>query len=498
MESQNLKSIPYKFGPVLAFIAGFFALFGFILLLNTTAFKNNYVYEELLMLGEKALLVFHGVPPRLENLGFVYPPLIYIFVLIFRNPLVASAFVGALCASTLLLNLYLACRIKRVPFLLFPVVLLFILASPSSLFLLCERQSLCLFLAVFLQLTYHLYRYCRYRYTLDLLLFGMMTAFMFFVRFQAVFLIPLLILPFLFPKNDVPAPEKLSITIIAFFPSCFFIGAWSYLNWIFMKDPLYFFRAWLNSVGSSSSHTLTEDFPGALFYCAEQIKILFPLILPFAVAIARQIKIGYRQCRVSPSILCAPVFMMIFDVLFGAGHEHSMSYSTLFLISALSSWMYMPLEKNTLWFDRLLIVSFMATFLFNWTFFSEYPEEKTFIKALERPIEHSTVSAAGSLLKNLDRESAVLIDDTRGFPVVFLEGNPRRFVLPYQYEYETVLSSPRLFVRYVVVSSPTTDRIAGKWPEALYGNLQGFKLVGRFGDFILYEQMTHHTVSSVP
>ncbi|MCX7822288.1 MAG: hypothetical protein N2260_02440 [Syntrophobacterales bacterium] len=499
MELQNLGSKQRSIDPFLGLVLSFAPLLGFFLTLNHTALQNNYIYEELMMLGEKALLVFHGAPPRLENLGFVYPPLIYTFVVIFRSPLVASAFVGGLCASLLIFYLYKAHKIGRVPPLLFPIVLLFILGTPSSLFILSEHQSLCLFSAVFLQLTYHLYRYCRYHYTFDLLLFGMMTAFLFFLRFQAIFLVPLLILPFIFSRNEISAPEKLSIIMVAFFPSIFFISSWSYLNWIFMGDPLYFFKAWLNSVGSATSKDeVAGDMLGALSYSFERIKEMLPLIFPFIVTVARQAKIGYRRCKVSPSVLAAPPSLMIFDAFFGVTHEHSMSYSILFLLTALACWMYIPLEERTIWFDRALIVSFILTFAFNWALLNKYPEEQAFIKALEKPLDHSTIKSAKTLIQELDQEGNILIDDARGFPLVFFEGNPRRFILPYQYEYETVLSSPYLFVRYVVVSSTTIDRVAGRWQEALYGNLHGFKLIGTFGHFILYERIPDYIASTVP
>lgn len=493
MELQSSRSRKYSKESILVLILTFIPLAGFFLILNTTAFKNNYIYEELLMLGEKASLVFEGKPPRLENLGFVYPPFIYFFVLIFRNPLFASAFCGAVCASLLIFNLYLACKIGRVPFALFPIVLIFILGSPSSLFLLSENQSLCLLSAVSLQLLYHLFRYCRFRYTLDLLLFGMMTALLFFIRFQAIFIVPLLILPFIFPKDEIPTPEKLSIIIVAFFPSVFFIGSWSYLNWIFMKDPLYFFKAWLYSVGDTV-YVVKGDLKATILYSIGRLKEMTPLILPFIVAVARQVKIGYRKCRVSPSALAIPFFLIMFDAFFGATHEHSMSYSILFIAVALACWMYMPLEKRIVLFDRLLVASFIATLIFNWLYLEKYREEYTFIKALESPVEQSTVKNAKLLIQNIDREGTILIDDTKGFPVVFLDGNPRRFILPYQYEYETVLSSPHLFVRYVIISSSEKDRVAGRWQEALYGSLYGFRLVGKFGNFFLYERIIDSSV----
>lgn len=477
----------------------FVVLFALLLIINTTAFNNGYIYDELLMVGEKALLVYKGDPPRLENLGFVYPPLIYPFVLVFRNPLIASAFVGALCASALLFNAAKARNLKRIPSSAFVAMIAFIIGSPASLFLLAEHQSLCLFSAVFLQLSYHLYRYCRFHYTLDLLLFGMMTAILFFIRFQAVAIIPLLVIPFLFARTEISLPEKLSIIIIAFFPSLFFLASWSYLNWIFMKDPFYFFRTWLSAMELSSSYEATSgSMAGILHYCLGRLKSLFPFILPVFISILRQIKMGYKQCKVTPSILASPFVLMAVDGMVGVTHEHSMAYSVIFIVAAISLRMYFPVEETSRFLRGLFTASILASAIAGWIFLDKHPEEKNFIASLVKPTDHTTLAYARALVHNIDRNGTILMDDTRGFPVVFVEGTPRRFVLPYQYGYETVLSAPYHFVRYVIVSSYAGDRVAGRWQGAYYGELQGFKFLGRYGNFILYEKTPVRAASAAP
>jgi len=496
MELRKSKAqIRNKTKEILLWGGSFLGLFLFLLLLNTTAYKNNYAYNELLMLGEKVMLVFHGSPPRLENLGFVYPPLMYLFVLILQNPFISSAFVGASSASLLLFSTFKAYKIGRIPLIVAFSVLLYTLASPASLFLLSEHQSLCLFACVFLQLVHHLYRYCRYQYTIDLLLFGMVTAFLFFIRFQAILLIPLLILPFLTTKERQSTGQKMSIIIIAFFPSIFFLSGWSYINWVFMKEPFYFFRAWLSSTGSTIGWNPAGDWYGATVYLIDRIKDLAPLVLPVAVAVVRQWKIGYRKCRVTPSILAAPFVLIWADAISGVIHEHSMSYSILFLLAALSFWTHVPVEEKMPWIDRLFALTLIVSLIFSWVIPADkHREEHAFRQALIRPIEDSSVSHARAIVKHIRPTGLVLIDDTRGFPIVFVEGNAKRFVLPYQYEYETVLSAPQFFVDYVIVYSgrgktPAQDRVAGRWPEALFGYLPGFRFVGHFGDFILYERM---------
>ncbi len=120
--------------------------------------------------------------------------------------------------------------------------------------------------------------------------------------------------------------------------------------------------------------------------------------------------------------------------------------------------------------------------------------EHLFIKSFFEPLENSVVKDVKDLREKLLPGEMVLADDTRAFPVVFIDKHPERFVLPYQYEYETVLSSPQLFVRYVVAYLGTplggvSDRIAGRYPEVVYEKLKGFAFSGRFGDFVLFQRI---------
>ena len=73
--------------------------------INVYLFSKGFSSATMLYLGEKALLVFKGNPLTIENLGFIYPPIPYFFVLLFRNPFWATAIVGGICATFFLLYL---------------------------------------------------------------------------------------------------------------------------------------------------------------------------------------------------------------------------------------------------------------------------------------------------------------------------------------------------------------------------------------------------------
>ena len=101
----------------------------------------------------------------------------------------------------------------------------------------------------------------------------------------------------------------------------------------------------------------------------------------------------------------------------------------------------------------------------------------------------STWSSTQNLVATLRAEpGTVLLDDTRLFPVVYLEGRPQRFLLPYEYEFEGAVRTPTLFARFVLVDSLGDDRITRVHPLARVGMLQGYFLRARYGHLLLYER----------
>ena len=59
----------------------------------------GYTHSKLTFFAEKALLATEGKPPRLENIGFVYPPLAFVPFLLIKNPTVVPALVSAMVSG---------------------------------------------------------------------------------------------------------------------------------------------------------------------------------------------------------------------------------------------------------------------------------------------------------------------------------------------------------------------------------------------------------------
>ena len=53
--------------------------------------RAGFLSSSLVFFAEKGALALHGLPPRLVNLGFVYPPLSFLLQLAFPTPLIGQA-----------------------------------------------------------------------------------------------------------------------------------------------------------------------------------------------------------------------------------------------------------------------------------------------------------------------------------------------------------------------------------------------------------------------
>ncbi len=482
--------IPFGIIPSTSFA---FLCFLFISL-NTWLFHRGFASKIILYLGEKALIVFHGNPPRLTNLGFSFPPLAPYITLIFRNPFWATGTFGALTAFMLLFKIYQGLRSKRITLPLFVILFLFILASPLSIFLFTEELPACLLIAFLTQMFHHLYRYRRFNVSFDLFVFGILSTFLFFTEFQTIFLIPLLIaaltLNVYFSGDKVRAA---SIPFVGAFPVVFFALAWCYINWLFLGDPFHFITYWRSALepllptpeGLAASNNLLSALRETLTICFANILLLLPYFLIFLKLLTPR----PTKCMVSLAVAITPFLLLVIQV--ATQQTQIKSYFLLiFLTSAITIWLNNPEETHSHWFNKIFTISFAISLASSFILPTHYAthEEKLFRKALKGSPAFSNLSNYYDLLHHVEKKGMILIDDTRNYPVVFLSKKPKRFFLPFQNEYDTILTEPHLFAHYLILSNtPRMDRVRGRFPLAPFGVISHYIFLGRFGHLLLYE-----------
>jgi hypothetical protein len=77
----------------------FFTLFSYFF------FQSDFFHLRILSYAEKARLAVEGSPPRLENVGFVYPPLPVLMAILFRHPWLLQGVVSSFVYTFLMMTL---------------------------------------------------------------------------------------------------------------------------------------------------------------------------------------------------------------------------------------------------------------------------------------------------------------------------------------------------------------------------------------------------------
>ncbi|MGO0122490.1 hypothetical protein [Desulfothermobacter acidiphilus] len=452
---------------LLADRAGFFSL-------------ENFFY------AEKVLLALKGSPPRLENIGLVYPPFPFLLNLLFGGPIAAAGVSGA--AVVTLLGMRLAG--KHVNLGTKVSIFAFLLLYPPALFLFSQKPGTAVFYALFVASSYFLLRYLETGYTYNIFAFGLAYGLCFLAAYESIVLLPyyLVLMVYFVRLKD---PKKFfSLLLVSFLPLFFSVGAWVYLNWIFTGDGWYFlhspysyFQATqevaLESLSVSKSivaslvYTIVQSFPLVGFYY---------LMLPFLEKKARAVFL-------SPYFLIyiAPFLLLTVEGYVGLLVPSTYKYSLLGLSAAL---FIDRVQRQRIL--KLLPCIILASLAWSWFVIQSSPtaEEEVFGKFLlgkefVSPIEEYREAAA--VLRGVDGK--ILLDDGQLYPLVVLDGKPSRFILPYNYEFDAAVANPRLFVRCVVVwRNQYKDQVAAAWPQVLQGRLPGFYLKWSGKSILIFER----------
>jgi hypothetical protein len=462
--------------------------------INVYLFSKGFSSSTMLYLGEKALLVFKGNPLTIENLGFIYPPIPYFFVLLFRNPFWATAIVGGICATFFVFYIthHLIHKKKSNLFLL--TCITFVLASPMSLFLFSEQLPSILIIAFILFSFQCLYIYFQTSYSIYLFIFGLLAGLLFFVHFEVAFILSI----WLFPNITLMLKNKNrnvgSLIIVTYFPLIFFVLSWCYLNWLFMENPLYFFHYWKAALfydGMDLKNSIIWPYNmNDLMFIIRNILYTIPLLLPYGIILFTLIKSNTKKHAVSLSILLFPLFLFVIDfVLMGFIRQTGQHMFMLFIATSLYVFIKVDQLSDYPISAQLFKVAFFASLCYSFLFplYIGSSEEILFTRAYYGYDKFQNLEDEKKLLENISDSGKILLDDNLNYSLVYLTKDPQRFILPYEHEFETAAAKPIFFVKYIIFSDDTNkDQVRKRFIGDQYDLIEDYELVGQFGKYALY------------
>ncbi len=445
--------------------------------------RAGFLGSSLTFFGEKGALALHGLPPRLVNVGFVYPPLSFLLQLLFPTPLIGQAVISGVCVAAVLQYLSVAVRDRTLRW----VSQGYVLVSPVFLYLTVEDHSTLLFALMLAASVHYITRFLRDDYSLYLFIGSTLLGLTFFLDFRSAALLIAIVPAAAIPLWKQSRAQAISVALTIAVPTVFFAAAWSYVNWIFLGDPL----AYAHGRGSFfRTFTVT---PALLAAAGDPLQTLrfaglalvqsLPVTLPYFVGLG--FLRGGRPAYTIPAIVVylSPVVFIVFSI-YGGVYRPTITLLGIFVLVLLFS---LDAIKPSRWLTLSLVISLSASFFA--PFVSPNSDERGFGNVISgRGAVEANLTPFRDLATHLGTEGPILIDDSALYPLVYTLGSPQRFILPYQYEYASALSNPAEFVQYVVVARRADDTIYALYPGAEFKHLPHFHETYRLPGYIVFER----------
>jgi hypothetical protein len=444
--------------------------------------RQGFLGSSLTFFGEKGALAIHGLPPRLVNVGFVFPPLSFLLQLMFPTPLIGQAVIAGICVAAVLQFLAVTVADRALRW----IAQAYVLASPVFLYLSVEDHSTLLFALLLAASVHYITRFLRDDYSLYLFIGSTLLGLTFFLDFRSAALLLAIVPAAAIPLWRRSRPQAISVALTIAVPTVFFAAAWSYVNWIFLGDPLAYAH------GRGSFFRTFPVTPALLAAAGDPLQTLrfaglalvqsLPVTLPYFVGLAF-LRPGRTAYTVPAIVVYLSPVVFIIASIFGGLYRPTITLLGIFVLVLLFS---LDAIKPSRWLTAAVAVSLVASFFA--PFVSPSPDERGFGNALiGRGAVDANLTPFRDLATHLGTDGPILIDDSALYPLVYTLGSPQRFILPYQYEYASALSNPAKFVEYIVVARRADDTIYALYPGAEFNHVPHFHELYRLPDYIVFE-----------
>lgn len=486
----------------LFFWVGFFII-GVYLYLN-----YNFYAQEGIFLMEKAQLALRGNPPRLENLGLVYPPLPYLFYLplgISSSPiasLVVSSFWGAFIIALCIRYLRWIPGNTIVKLLL----TIFLFVNPMFIYTVFAQPSQTLYVLFFLIFVYSFFRFHETRIPYYIILSGVALGAMSGIRYDTFFLTLALIpfAPFLISEStEFNVVRIFALTLMLVLPTFIILGSWIYLNWIFAGAPFHFYfspYSYFKQVSKEMAlrPELAEAKGNILLAIWIVLKMSFLSYPAYFFTLPTIRTITLFVAAFAPIILQVIVLFLGISALSFSWFAVLIPISVIIMYYFINSPLYRPIYAYVVIILMAISVYFSYVALDN----SSELTEKNFATVLKgesvSDIFEEELKVAKFLKENTSDSDMILIDDAVGYPIVCFYNSPKQFYLPYQYDYVRLIQRPQYVADYIVVPKPEItatgfDQLTAMYPNAFEKGFDFTTLVYQTSKWKVYKS----TVSKI-
>ncbi len=428
---------------------------------------------------EKALLAADRL--RLEVIGFLYPPLPFLTVLVLPRPWMPSV-LASVAAGGIAWLLWYDLERTGLPRLWRMLLMVSVVVTPTALYLATQAypEVLALHLVV---VAWHYYNnFVRYGHTFSGFVAGLVLGLAFYANFHA-FLYALL-LAVLVPlirrsTNCSQEPNErwatLSQMLVTAFPALWAAASWTYINWVFTGNPFTYLAEPAAAVIDPMrwGTPLGERVEWLRDFAAELLAQ--PLLLTVLALNAWR----YPR-RVVPLVGLVSLPSLI--RLAGLSYSLPFALGTYTLIALLA----LP-ERLPRWIGPLLVIFAVLQGISGTSLVvregevSQWERVLTTQRARTSDLEELALAAA---LRQASPRS-ILADDRGAYRIIARTESARPFLLPADVEFATALAQPAERVRYVLVSQLAAkgDLVSAQFQQ---GPPPGFVVDGSSASWVVY------------
>jgi hypothetical protein len=429
----------------------------------------------------KALLAADRL--RLEVIGFLYPPLPFLLVLVWPRP-VTPAILGSVAAGATVWLLWYDLERTELPRLWRMLLLAAVVVVPANLFLATQAFPELLTLHLMVVAWHYYWNFVRYRHTFSGFVAGLILGLAFYANFYALFFaLALALLVPLFRRLEGEAPEpretmaSLSQLLVTAFPALWAVASWSYINWVFTGSPVTYLAEpavavidparwgvpwsermrWLSEFGVellAQPLLIGSFFLNARYFPRRVVPLAVLTVLP---ALARSLGLAFAL----------PLVAGI--------------YSVLALLS-------LP-ERLPRWLGPILVVLAVAQGVSGAALVERAGETRAWLQVVTSGQPRLTDRQEAELAYLL-REApprSILADDRSAYRIVARAETARPFLLPADRPFYPALDEPARSVQYILVSAAPSDRdlVSERFGD---GPPEGFVVDGALAGWTLYRR----------
>lgn len=416
--------------------------------------KHGYMSNTSSYLLDKAYLATET--GHLSSIGFSYPPLPFLLLLIWPNPIWLSILTVASAGFllTILLKKLVLTNLSRLTILLVSSSVFF---SPDMLRIGTDNFPGILGIMLLVVALTNYKRYLKEKLIHHAFKSGLLLAAAFYTTNYAIFFIPV----FAFFSPILDESKKLSghlpTIVVLIFPTLASLCIWSYLSWIFTGNATFYYP--INYIHSVSD-------PHWIF--------LFPIY--FGVAIILATKTPLRLL-----IYSIPLLLVAFSVLWGGSDD--VYVVVLFIIFAIVN---LPCNVPS-WGKWVILLAAMIQWA---VVIPQFHHLVTYddwwkIGINGQKVNHFDVDLFVSRRLSKAPSRSILTDDRQTYRLIALAGTSKPFLLPANNLFEIASNQPSLFCAYLLITNSGHSTLSryNKKPPA------GMIMDAKFNKYILYRKL---------